>query len=99
MKAGALPINDRIHHVEFEFPDDSDSCTLRRAMSLDGQVRSVCPWNFRDALSLVGSGNWCEVARREDGTWYAPAPDELEAIAKKRTTDPDAPATVVELVW
>lgn len=98
MKVGALPINDRIHHVEYEFPED-DSCTLRRAMAEDGQVRSMCPWSFKDALSLVDSGNWAEVVRREDGAWYAPTLAELEILSKKRTSDPDAPATIVELVW
>jgi hypothetical protein len=99
MKVGAARINDRIHRVEFEFPDDGDGCTLRRAIAEDDQVRNICPWSFKDALSLVDSGNWAEVARREDGTWYAPTPAELERIAKNRTSDPDAPATIVELVW
>lgn len=99
MKVGAMPINDRVHHVEYEFPDDSGGSSIRRAMSLEGQIRSVCPWSFKDALSLVDSGNWVEVALRENGTWYAPTPAELERIAKNRTSDPDAPATIVELVW
>lgn len=99
MKTGAMHINGNIQRVEFEFDEDSGAVS-RRAMSEDEQVRSICPWSFKDALSLVASGNWAEVVRNEQtGRWWAPSTDELDMIAKRRTSMPDLPSTVVELVW
>lgn len=98
MKAGAKPINDRVHRIEFEFDEDSGAVE-RYTVTLSGRTEHGAKWNFKDAMSLVESGHWAEVVFGQSGNWIAPGPAELAEIAKKRTTLPDQPATTVELVW
>lgn len=101
MKPGARPINDRVHHIEFEFEEDAagKSSVARRTITTFNTVEEGAKWSFRDAISLVASGNWVEVVPGDDGSWLAPDAAELALIARKRTSNPDAPATTVEMVW
>lgn len=101
MLPGGRPLNDRVHHVEFDFGDDETNDhparVGRRAVGHDGRDRNHCPWTFRDVLSHVESGTMIEVLLDQTSNkLVVPTEFELKVAATKRTHRPDVPMTNVE---
>lgn len=75
-KPNGEPVNDLIDAVEFNF--EGDNIKSVRHMR-NGRRMADSAWRWRDAMSLVQSGHWVEVAPDRDGGWREPADPALDA--------------------
>lgn len=101
---GPASINQMVWRVEFVFANDEAGTDYkgfggagRYAIRHNGKDNGHCPWTYRDAMSLVESGDWVEVFfDSELNEWKIGTLEEQAQQRRRRLSLPDVPQTQVE---